>query len=103
MIYDEEKLFAIIPKEKIKKGCVVRICTCFDDRLNSSNTILIIDDKRELKAVWYEEEYRGKPYVILDYQIITEIVEENVDVEKYLKDIDYSYRKPNERNDEWED
>lgn len=104
MFYDEMKLFAIVPKEKIKKGCVVRICTTFNDILvNTSNKILIVDNNKDLKAVWYDEEYAGKPYVILDYQIITEIVEENVDVEEYLKGLTIKYSKQYERHDEWED
>lgn len=88
MFYDEMKLFAIVPKENIKKGCVVRICTTFNDILvNTSNKILIVDNNKDLKAVWYEEEYAGKPYLILDYQIITEIIERDVNVEEYLESI----------------
>lgn len=105
MLYNEEMLFAIVPKEKVKKGCVVKICTTFNGVLNESyNKILIIDDNRELKAVWYEEEsFSGKPYVILNYQIITEIVEQNVDVEEYLEGLTIKYSKQYERHDEWED
>lgn len=105
MIYDERELFLLVPKEKVKKGCVVKICTSFDDEINKhTNTILITDDNKGLKAVWYEEgDYSGKPYIILDYQIITEIVKTNVDVEKYLNGLTIKYSKDYQRNDEWEE
>lgn len=83
-MYDREMLLSIV--KKVRTGDVVKIKTCFDvvDK-DYYNTILIINDSGTLKAVWYEGNYKGQPYVILDYQIIIEIVKRNVNVEEFFK------------------
>lgn len=86
MYCDKEMLLSIVGE--VKKGDLVRIKTCFEKIPGDAyNTILIINDKGELKAVWYDGEYAGSPYVILDYQIITQIVERDVNVEQYFENI----------------
>lgn len=85
MYYNKELLLSMV--KEVKKGDVVKITYCFDGKLGDFyNKILIIEDKGGFKAVWYDDEdYKGRGYVITDYQVITEIVKRDVDVDEYFR------------------
>lgn len=97
MGYDREMLLSIV--KNVRTGDVVKIRTCFEvTKEDHYNTILIINDSGSLKAVWYDGEYKGLPYVILDYQIILEIVKRDVNLKSFFKEVNKAGKNVHSKN-----